>query len=154
MNISLSTLRPAKGAKHRRKILGRGEGSGHGQTSTRGMKGQRSRSGDGRRMGFEGGQTPLIRRIPKRGFNNAVFKKTYLIVHLGQIETKFSIEDHVTPEELYIRGLIQDKSRPIKILGGGALTKKLTVSAHAASARAKEAIENAGGRFEAAVPPS
>ncbi|MBI4064046.1 MAG: 50S ribosomal protein L15 [Elusimicrobia bacterium] len=152
MSVNLSTLKPARGSKHRRKILGRGEGSGHGQTSTRGMKGQRSRSGDGRRMGFEGGQMPLLRRIPKRGFNNAVFKKHYAIVNLNLLDKIFASGDQITPEELHNRGIIRDPGLRVKILGEGSLTKKLHVAVHAASRSAEQAITKAGGRFEAIRP--
>lgn len=145
--LNLSDLRPAPGSKHRRKLLGRGEGTGHGQTSTRGMKGQRSRSGDGRMPGFEGGQIPLLRRLPKRGFNNAEFRTEYSVVNLEVLERCFKAGDKVDPESLLERGLLRRDS-PVKILGNGTLTKKLTVAAHAASARAREAITKAGGEFQ------
>ena len=146
--INLSVLAPARGSHHRRKILGRGEGSGHGQTSTRGQKGQRSRSGDGRMMGFEGGQTPLLRRIPKRGFNNARFKKYYVTVNLQTLERYFSDGDAVTMEELIKLDIIKNSNLPVKVLAEGKLKKKLFVKVHAASAHAKAAIEKAGGSLE------
>lgn len=146
--VNLSGLKPAGGSHHRRKILGRGEGSGHGQTSTRGMKGQRSRSGSTRRMGFEGGQTPLLRRIPKRGFNNAYFKKSYTVVNLSVLENLFSNGDTVSPDNLVRLGVVKDKNLPVKILGQGELTKSLTIKAHAASVQAANAVKKAGGTLE------
>lgn len=151
MSVTLSNLKPARGSKHRRKILGRGEGSGHGQTATRGMKGQRSRAGDGRMMGFEGGQIPLLRRLPKRGFNNSVFSHRFSVVNLHMLERNFEPGQTVTLEALDQRRLI-DPRRPVKILGQGQLTKKLTVQAHAASRRACEVITQAGGRLELLSP--
>src|SRR5688572_15177147 len=142
MTLSLSQLKPARGSRHRRKLLGRGEGSGHGQTATRGMKGQRSRAGDGKMVGFEGGQVPLIRRLPKRGFNNAHFHKKYQAVNLEQLELHFSSGAKVTAEELNKLGVVRRKM-PIKILGTGKLTKKLTICVEAISASAKEAVEKA-----------
>ncbi len=146
--VNLSFLSPTIGSRHRRKILGRGEGSGHGQTSTRGQKGQLSRSGDGRMMGFEGGQTPLLRRIPKRGFSNARFKKTYTVVNLETLERCFSDGDTVTPQELHKLGVIGNVQAPVKLLAHGKLTKKLTIKVHAASGAASKVIETLGGKLE------
>src|SRR5271155_748047 len=107
--VRLDQLHPTPGSRHRHKRLGLGEGSGHGQTSTRGQKGQRSRSGDGKMPGFEGGQTPLLRRIPKRGFSNRAFKKVYQLVHLADIERVFKNQTEVSLEALKIHGLIRGK---------------------------------------------
>ncbi|MEK7287263.1 MAG: 50S ribosomal protein L15 [Elusimicrobiota bacterium] len=147
MTINLSNLKPARGAKHRRKIVGRGEGSGYGQTCTRGMKGQGSRSGDGRMMGFEGGQTPLLRRVPKRGFNGSVFSRRYATVSLEALERHFQAGDTVTLEELRRRRLVHGDGF-VKILATGKLTKKLLISVHAASHTASEAIVKAGGALD------
>ena len=149
-SVTLSNLKPARGSQHRRKLLGRGEGSGHGQTSTRGMKGQRSRSGDTRMMGFEGGQVPLFRRLPKRGFNNTRFQQEYAIVNVEQLERFFSSGDKVGPEELYKAGAVRKKNIPIKLLGKGSLSKKLTVTVNWVSASAKQIVEKVGGSVELA----
>lgn len=146
--INLSNIKPARGSKHRRKILGRGEGSGHGQTATRGMKGQGSRSGDTRMMGFEGGQMPLMRRLPKRGFNNTEFKKSFAVVNLDDLDRVYQSGDEVNADSLMKKRLLQDSSLPVKVLGRGQLTKKLTVRVHAASAQARQAIEKSGGHWE------
>ncbi|MBI4668450.1 MAG: 50S ribosomal protein L15 [Elusimicrobia bacterium] len=146
--VNLSNLRPAKGSRHRRKLLGRGEGSGHGQTATRGMKGQGSRSGDTRMMGFEGGQMPLLRRVPKRGFNNAVFRRSWAVVNLETIEKNFQSGDTVDPVRLRQRGILRPGGAAVKILAQGRLTKNLAVEAHAASRQAQEAIIKAGGTLK------
>jgi len=143
--IYIHNLSPKPGSVHRKKRLGIGQGSGHGETSTRGQKGQRARSGDGKMVGFEGGQMPLIRRIPKRGFNNNAFKKVYEIVNLWALEKYFNDGDKITPEILKEKGLIDNLS--VKILGNGELTKKLDVSANSFSKSAKEKIEKAGGKI-------
>ena len=140
----LSKLKPKFGSRHRRKRIGFGEGSGHGGSATKGMKGQRSRSGQGKQVGFEGGQTPLLRRVPKRGFNNKDFAYRYQVVNLGYLETSFDSGAAVTPESLREQGLVKTEG-PVKILGDGALKKKLSVTAHAFSESAKAAIEKAGG---------
>ena len=145
--ISLSNIAPTAGARRRRRRLGIGEGSGHGQTSTRGQKGQRSRSGDGKLIGFEGGQTPLLRRIPKRGFTNGAFKTTYQIVSLEAIESKFKNQKEVSLEALRRHGLIKGR-RPVKVLGDGAVTSAYKISAHAFSKSALAKIEKAGGKAE------
>lgn len=145
--MRLHDLKPRPGAKHRRKRLGQGESSGHGKTSGRGGKGQTARSGSSVRIGFEGGQMPLIRRIPKRGFNNARHTVIYLPVNLEALN---SFEEGAHVDELTLRnaGLANGRGEGIKILGGGELTRKLTVSAHAFSATAKAKIEAKGGTCE------
>jgi large subunit ribosomal protein L15 len=145
--MRLHDLKPQPGAKHRRKRLGQGESSGHGKTSGRGGKGQTARSGSSIRIGFEGGQMPLIRRIPKRGFNNARHTVRYLPVNL---ETLNRFDDGARVDETILRteGLANGGISRIKILGGGELTKKLTVQAHAFSASAKSKIEAKGGSCE------
>ncbi len=145
--ITLSNLEPTPGARRRRVRLGMGEGSGTGQTATRGQKGQRSRSGDGKLVGFEGGQTPLLRRIPKRGFTNGMFKVTYQLVDLETLERVFKNKSEIGVEDLRMHRLVKGK-RPVKILGDGELSRKLKVSAHAFSAGAKSKIEKAGGSAE------
>ena len=144
MNLSDLNAIPMK--RKRRKRVGRGPGSGNGKTAGRGTKGQKSRSGYSRRMGFEGGQMPLFRRLPKRGFNNAKFRTVYAIVNVGQLEAAF--EDGTTVDAAAIRAarLVNAKTGPIKILGGGELTKKLNVSADRFSGSAKAKIEAAGGQ--------
>lgn len=146
----LSHLAPAPGSKKKKKRVGRGEGSGHGKTSCRGHKGQRARAGGGTRPGFEGGQMPLQRRVPKRGFKNPS-KNIPAIVNLGQLEV-FDPGSEVTPETLRVRGLIRGRFDEVKILGEGPLTKVLTVKAHHFSATAKEKIEAIGGKAELIVP--
>ena len=138
-------LRPSPGATHSRKRLGRGPGSGHGKTAGRGNKGQKSRSGYRHQRGFEGGQMPLHRRVPKRGFTN-IFRIEYDIVNIRDLD-RFDAGAAVTPEAL--AGLrLARKTRPVKILGDGAIGKALTVSAHKFSAGARAAIEAAGGSCE------
>ena len=146
--MRLGNLSPAEGATTAKKRLGRGIGSGLGKTSGKGHKGQWARSGGGVRPGFEGGQMPLIRRIPKRGFNNH-FKKVYSIVNLSVLEN-FEANSVVDMEVLAEKGLIKvlKGSMGLKVLGNGALTKALTVKAAGFSASAKEAIEKAGGKAE------
>jgi large subunit ribosomal protein L15 len=145
--MRLHDLKPRPGAKHRRKRLGQGESSGHGKTSGRGGKGQTARSGSSIRIGFEGGQMPLIRRIPKRGFNNARHAIRYLPVNLEMLNC---FEDGSKVDEAMLRGqgLANGGLPRIKILGGGELTRKLTVQAHAFSASAKSKIEAKGGSCE------
>jgi large subunit ribosomal protein L15 len=149
--MRLHDLKPRPGAKHRRKRLGQGEGSGHGKTSGRGGKGQTARSGSSIRIGFEGGQMPLIRRIPKRGFNNARHTTRYLPVNL-ELLNQFGDGARVDVEALRKAGLANGKAAGIKILGDGDLTKKLTVSAHAFSASARAKIEGKGGSCEIITP--
>lgn len=145
--MRLHNLKPRPGAKHRRKRLGIGESSGHGKTSGRGGKGQSARSGSSIRIGFEGGQMPLIRRLPKRGFNNTRHKVQYLPVNLSALN---EFADGAIVDEAAIRdaGLANGKSDGIKILGTGELKKKLTVKVSAFSAAAKEAITLLGGSAE------
>jgi large subunit ribosomal protein L15 len=145
--MRLHDLKPRPGAKHRRKRLGQGESSGHGKTSGRGGKGQTARSGSSIRIGFEGGQMPLIRRIPKRGFNNARHTVRYLPVNLESLNA-FEDGSRVDATALQSLGLANGRSNGIKILGSGELTRKLTVSAHAFSASARSKIEAKGGTCE------
>jgi large subunit ribosomal protein L15 len=145
--MRLHDLKPRPGARHRRKRLGQGESSGHGKTSGRGGKGQTARSGSSIRIGFEGGQMPLIRRIPKRGFNNARHTTQYLPVNLESLN-QFDEGAKVDFATLRSAGLANGPVNLIKILGGGELTRKLTVSAHAFSASAKAKIEAKGGTCE------
>jgi large subunit ribosomal protein L15 len=147
--MRLHDLKPRPGAKHRRKRLGQGESSGHGKTSGRGGKGQTARSGSSIRIGFEGGQMPLIRRIPKRGFNNARHTTRYLPVNLDSLNT-FEDGAKVDAAALRTAGLANGAGTGggIKILGGGELTRKLTVTAHAFSASARTKIEAKGGTCE------
>ena len=145
--MRLHNLKPRPGAKHRTKRLGQGESSGHGKTSGRGGKGQTARSGSSIRIGFEGGQMPLIRRIPKRGFNNAQFTVRYISVNVGSLE---QFENGARVDETALRsiGLANGPGAGVKILGNGELTKKLTVSASSFSASAKAKIEAKGGTCE------
>jgi len=138
-------LRPAPGATRPRKRVGRGPGSGHGKTAGRGHKGQKSRSGYRHQRGFEGGQMPLHRRVPKRGFTN-IFRVEYDVVNIGALDA-FEAGDSITPAKLAERRLAHGR-RPVKILGDGKLAKALTVSAHKFSASARSSIEAAGGRCE------
>lgn len=142
--MNLHTLKPRPGSKHRVKRLGCGESSGHGKTSGKGHKGQKARSGGSIRLGFEGGQMPLIRRIPKRGFNNANFKTKFAVVNLDALN---EFEDGATVDEqsLLAAGLIRRPYDAIKILGSGELKKKLVIKADKASETAKAAVEKAGG---------
>jgi len=147
MANELHNLKPAEGATRKRKRVGRGPGSGNGKTAGRGHKGQRSRSGYSRRYGFEGGQMPLARRIPKRGFTN-IFRVGYQVVNLRDLDRMFSDGDTITPELLEEKGLIRGGKKPLKVLASGELGKKLTVQAHAFSKNAQAAIEAAGGSCE------
>lgn len=133
------------GANKRRVRYGRGEGSGHGKESGRGTKGARSRSGYTERLSREGGQLPFFRRIPKRGFSNDPFRVEYAVVNLSDLERLFKAGDEVSPKTLMARHLLRDASMPVKILGHGDLTKKLSVTAAAFSSSAKSKIESAGG---------
>jgi large subunit ribosomal protein L15 len=144
--MDLSNLRPAKGSKHRKKIVGRGVGSGHGRTSTRGSKGQKSRSGDGsKKIGFEGGQMPIFRRVPKRGFSRAFYKK-YEIVNISNLN-KFEVNAKVDLLVLKKAGIIK-KGKFVKILGTGNIEKPLIVRASAFSKSAFNKIESIGGKAE------
>ena len=141
--MNLSDLKPKAGSKHRRKIVGRGRGSGHGGSATRGMKGQNSRSGGGTRPGFEGGQMPLMRRLPKRGFTN-IFKKEYEIVNIGAIEKVSEANTEINKKILKELGLIDGKL-PLKVLGEGEIKKPLKITADKFSKSATEKIKKAGG---------
>jgi len=145
--ITLSNLKPNPGATKKRKRVGRGTGSGHGKTCGRGHKGQKARSGGAKPIWFEGGQTPLYRRIPKRGFKNP-FKVCYQIVNIQQLEEKFSDGEVVSPEEMKKRGLIKKVDKPIKILAKGELAKKLVVIADAFSEKAERVIKEKGGEVK------
>jgi large subunit ribosomal protein L15 len=146
--MRLSDLRPAPGAVKSRKRVGRGPGSGHGKTSTKGSKGHNARSGGGKAGGFEGGQMPLYRRLPKRGFLPHGGKTEYAVVNLKSL-TAFSANSVVDPEGLVKAGLVKNSHRHlVKILGGGELDHALTVKAHAVSESAKTKIEAKGGRVE------
>ena len=147
--MRLHDLKPRPGAKHRRKRLGQGESSGRGKTAGRGGKGQTARSGSSIRIGFEGGQMPLIRRIPKRGFNNKRFGTRYIPVNVGELNV-FDDGAQVTEAVLRAAGLANGPGDGIKILSTGDLTKKLTVSVSAFSAAAKTKIEATGGQCEIA----
>jgi large subunit ribosomal protein L15 len=142
--IRLHNLRPRPGSRHRVKRLGCGESSGHGKTSGKGHKGQKARSGGSIRLGFEGGQMPLIRRLPKRGFNNAAFRKHYAIVNLADLN-EFKAGAMVNEQLLRESNLVRGHFVGIKILGGGELKHGLTVEADKVSAAAREKIEKAGG---------
>jgi large subunit ribosomal protein L15 len=143
--MNLSTIRKPKNSTENRKRVGRGMGSGMGKTSTRGHKGQGSRSGSRLMRGFEGGQMPLHRRLPKRGFTN-IFKKEYTVVNLTRLAELG--ESTITPEVLYTRGILKSRKGMVKILGVGELTTKLSVTAHKFSASAQEKITKAGGKAE------
>jgi large subunit ribosomal protein L15 len=145
--MELHDLHPAPGAKRQRKRVGRGPGSGNGKTAGRGHKGQKSRSGYSRRYGFEGGQMPLVRRIPKRGFTN-IFRVEFQVVNFRDLERVFSEGDTVSPESLIEKGLVRGGKRPIKVLADGDLSKKLVVRAHKFSGSARAGIEKAGGSCE------
>ena len=145
--MELHNLHPAPGAKRPRKRVGRGPGSGNGKTAGRGHKGQKSRSGYSRRYGFEGGQMPLVRRIPKRGFTN-IFRVEFQVVNLRDLERVFSDGDTVSPEALVEKGLARGGKRLIKVLADGDLSKKLIVQAHKFSGSARAGIEKAGGSCE------
>jgi len=144
MTMRLHNLSPRPGSKKRRKRLGCGESSGHGKTSGKGHKGQKARSGGSIRLGFEGGQMPLIRRLPKRGFNNAAFKTRFGIVNLDDLN-EFADGTAITEAMLREAGLVRGKIDAVKILGRGELTKKLSISGAKFSETAKRKIEAAGG---------
>jgi len=146
-SIRLHNSKPRPGSRHRVKRLGCGESSGHGKTSGKGHKGQKARSGGSLRLGFEGGQMPLIRRIPKRGFNNTAFKIAYAPVNLGDLE-KLSVSGVIDEQALRKTGLVNGTWDGVKVLGGGELTKKLSLKVDAISASAREKIEKAGGSIE------
>ena len=144
MAIGLDNLRAPKGATHKKKRVGRGPGTGLGKTAGRGEKGQKSRSGYSSKIGFEGGQMPLHRRLPKRGFTN-IFKKEWIEVSLSSLEQNFEADAEVTPEVLHERGLIKKAKRDVVVLGTGEISKALKISAHRFTKSAREKIERAGG---------
>jgi len=144
--MRLSELQPSPGSKHKKKRVGRGPGSGHGKTAARGSKGQNSRAGGGTKPGFEGGQMPLTRRIPKRGFTN-IFRKPWEIINLRDLK-KFAADTVVDVAALSQAGLVNEKYKRIKLLGQGEITVPLTVKVQAVSAQARERIEAAGGKVE------
>ena len=147
--MSLNNLKPAAGSKFARKRVGRGPGSGNGKTAGRGNKGAQSRSGYSYKRGFEGGQMPLHRRVPKRGFNNKDFRTEYEVVNLDQLEARFDAGATVTPETLRDSGLVNARNARIKVLARGEVSKALTVQAHKFSGKAAEKIAAAGGKAEA-----
>ncbi len=151
MAIGLNNLHPAEGSTHKKKRVGRGPGSGLGKTAGRGNKGQKSRSGYSGKVGFEGGQMPLQRRLPKRGFTN-IFKKQWIEVTLSTLENSFEAGDSITPETMHERGVIAKGKRDIVVLGTGELTKALTVSAHRFTKGARTKIEAAGGTANVITP--
>ncbi len=142
--MRLHNMKPRPGSTHRVKRLGCGESSGHGKTSGKGHKGQKARSGGSLRLGFEGGQMPLIRRLPKRGFNNAAFHKTFAVINLGELNS-FKAGSTVTEEQLRAANLVRGHGAGIKILGDGELKHALTIEVDRISASAREKIEKAGG---------
>ncbi len=148
--MNLENIPTIKGATHPTKRLGRGEGSGHGKTSGKGHKGQKARSGGGIRIGFEGGQMPLYRKLPRRGFNNFNFKVSYQLVNVGQLEKLEG--DEVSRKTLIKAGLIRDNKQGVKLLGDGEVSKAYTVTVCKVSASAKSKIEAAGGKIVEAAP--
>jgi large subunit ribosomal protein L15 len=144
MALSLNNLSPTKGSTHKKKRVGRGPGSGLGKTAGRGHKGQKSRSGYSKKIGFEGGQMPLQRRLPKRGFTN-IFKKKWIEISLAKLEGSFNAGDEITPEILHGKGLIKKAKHDLVILGNGEISKALKISAHRFTKTAREKIEKAGG---------
>ena len=145
--MDLSNLGPAKGAKHSKKRVGRGQGSGNGKTAGRGHKGAQSRSGFKHKRGFEGGQMPLHRRVPKRGFNN-LFRQEYAVVNLDTLAEQFDAGSEITVETLREQGLVRKGAKKIKVLARGDISKALTVRAHKFSGKAAEKIAAAGGKAE------
>ena len=144
--MKLNALRPAAKTKKSPKRVGRGSGSGHGKTSCRGGKGQTARSGSGVRPGFEGGQMPLARRLPKRGFTN-IFRVEFQVVNVGQLEA-FDAGSEIDQEYLCDKRLVRHRGRPVKVLGKGEITRALKIKAHAVSESARRKIETAGGTVE------
>ncbi len=147
----IGNLKYAEGSRHKKKRIGRGEGSGYGGTATRGHKGQKSRSGYRRNYGFEGGQMPINRRLPKFGFNN-IFKKEYQVINVGRLQELVEdnkLEGEVNVDKLYELGAIKGKKKPLKILGEGELKSSLSVEANKFSESAKKKIETAGGTVKA-----
>ena len=145
--MKLQELSTVEGSTHRRKVVGRGPGSGHGKTSGRGEKGQKASSGGGVHIWFEGGQTPLYKRLPRRGFSNAKFTTRYAVVNVGDLN-RFKDGETVTPELLKESGLVKKELKGIKVLGNGTLEKKLTVKANLFTNSAITKIEEVGGTTE------
>ena len=150
--MSLNNLKPARGSKFAKKRVGRGPGSGNGKTAGRGNKGAQSRSGYSYKRGFEGGQMPLHRRVPKRGFNN-IFRTEYEVVNLDQIEARFDSGATVSPDTLRAAGLVNSR-QPVKVLARGEVSKAFTVQAHKFSGKAAEKIAAAGGTTEVLGKPA
>src|SRR4030081_318453 len=144
MALGIHNIGVPEGANRNKKRVGRGPGSGHGKTSTRGHKGQKSRSGYSGRPGFEGGQMPLHRRLPKRGFTN-IFKKQWLEVSLAALDQHFNADEEITPEVMHSRGIIKKAKHDVVVLGNGEISKPLRISAHRFTKSAREKIEKAGG---------
>jgi large subunit ribosomal protein L15 len=142
--MQLNQVRPARGATKKRKRIGRGPGSGHGGTATKGHKGHQARAGGGKGKGFEGGQMPLTRRIPKFGFKNP-FRVEYQVINVGLLEERFEAGSRVDAATLYARGVLQSKYAPVKLLGNGELKKRLDIHLDAASQSARQKVESAGG---------
>lgn len=147
--MRLNDLKPNPGAKHRRKRLGIGESSGQGKTAGKGHKGQKARSGGGVRLGFEGGQMPIFRRLPKRGFNNAQFKTVYAVVNVATLEARFEAGSTIDEAALRAAGVVNGRYDGLKILGDGEISKNFSIVADKVSATAKEKIEKAGGTVSA-----
>lgn len=146
--MKINELKPAQGSKKKAKRIGRGLGSGHGRYATKGLKGQKSRSGGTKGAGFEGGQMPLQRRVPKRGFSNAPFKKEYAIVNLEDLNKIIDEVDIITPETLLQKGIVKDLKDGLKILGNGEIKKSITVKTNAISKSALQKIQSVGGKVE------
>ena len=152
--MRLHDLKNVAGARHRKKRIGCGESSGHGKTSTRGNKGQKARSGGAIRPGFEGGQMPLYRRLPKKGFNNTQFQDTIVTVNISDLNDLFQDGAVVNEESLRAAGLVRGQFDAIKLLGTGEASRKLTITVDKVSASAKEKIEKAGGSVTLTPPPA
>ncbi len=146
--MDLSNLKPAPNSRTRVRRLGRGTSGGQGRTCGKGHKGQKARAGYSERVGFEGGQMPLHRRLPKRGFSNYPFRKIYQIVNLQQLDSAFSAGQEVNPESLLAKGLIGKLNQPVKLLGEGEISVALTLRVHAASQSALEKVKAAGGEVQ------
>jgi large subunit ribosomal protein L15 len=151
--MQLNQVRPARGATKKRKRIGRGPGSGHGGTATKGHKGHQARAGRSKGKHFEGGQMPLTRRIPKFGFKNP-FRVEYQVINVGLLEERFDAGSRVDAATLYARGVLHSKHAPVKLLGNGDLKKKLQIHVDAASAGAKQKVESAGGTLVLAAAES
>lgn len=146
-SLTLSSLAPKFGSRKKKRRLGLGDGSGLGKTAGRGQKGQTSRSGDGKMVGFEGGQNPLLRRIPKRGFRNTAFRTAYQVISLADVARVFKNTAEVSLEALRVHGLVKGQA-PVKVLGDGSVEKPIKIQAHAFSKSAQDKIQKAGGTVE------